>query len=141
MKDKVLDFLENRQPKLCALATATKDGKPECAVVGYAVRNDLTILISTHPTTRKWQNIKASSHVALVFGWTFIELNVQIEGTAECVERNHEEYAQIDAFFFTQNPDAAAFKTPDTVFIKVKPRWVRTLEPNVMPPKTEEMQL
>ncbi|MBI4084811.1 MAG: hypothetical protein HY431_02795 [Candidatus Levybacteria bacterium] len=50
-------------------------------------------------------------------------------------------YADADSFFFTQNPNVKAFRTPDTAFIVIKSNWVRTLDPTVTPPKVEESSL
>lgn len=141
MQDQVISYLKNKQHKLCVIATSSNDGKPEAAVVGYAVKEDLTILLSTHQESRKYKNIKENHHVALVFGWSFTELSVQMEGIARPVEQDYSEYKEAEEFFFTQNPDAAKFKSSDTVFIEIKPEWIRSMDLTVHPTKTEETRL
>lgn len=137
MEDKVLEFLKGRQPKLCVLATASTSGKTEAAVVGYAVQNNLTIICSTRSITRKYHNILQNPHVSVVVGWNFSEKNIQIDGTAQLVESGNA-FMHIEQFFFTQNPDASAFKTEDSVLIIIKPTWMRLLDPFTHPSTMEE---
>lgn len=140
MRDDVLHYLKTKPIKLCVLATASTTGKPESAVVGYAVKDDLTMLFSTHKGTRKLDNLNKNNQISLVVGWDFDTMNVQMEGTAKIVENENEHKAAED-FFFTQNPAALKFKSPDTVFIEVLPHWVRSIDPRQHPPKTEEIPL
>lgn len=140
MKDKVFGFLLNKQVKLCALATATKDDQPWNAIMGYAVQEDLTIVLSTHKGSKKYNNLQQNSKVALVFGWEFSGLNVQCEGEARIIEAG-EEYKKTEKFFFTQNPHAAKFKNSDTIFIKITPKWIRVTDFNTQPPSVKEQIL
>jgi general stress protein 26 len=137
MIDKILEILNNKQFKLCALATATKSGKPDNAIMGYAVMDDLTIILSTHKKTKKWQYLNENRNVSLVFGWSFEDAYIQYEGTADLVE-DGEVYKQCDTFFFSMNPMALKFKTPDTVFIKIHPSWIRLSDFRINPPLIEE---
>ncbi len=137
VNDKALQFLKNKNPKLCVLATASADGKPEAAVMGYAVQDDLTILLSTHKGNRKWQNLSKNSKVSLVFGWSFTEINIQYDGTATLIEEGPQK-KEVEEFFFSQNPAARKFETPDTIFIQVKPVWIRLSDLTQTPPTTEE---
>lgn len=138
MKNDILTALKNAQVKLCVVTTVAPDNKPEAAMVGYAVADDLTIFLSTSNKSRKWQNLKENKHVALVFGWGFEQLNVQYEGIAEAIEQTDPTYNDSENFFFSFNPGAATFKTPDTVLIRIKPTWIRILDATVNPPKKEE---
>ncbi len=137
MNQKIIDFLKSQQPKLCVLSTATKSAKPESAVVGYAVRDDLTIVISTTKGTRKYNNLKENNQVSFVTGWAFNTPDVQIDGIATIIEEGPE-YQVAEEFFFSQNPDAAKFKSSKTIFIQFKPTWIRMLDLTVNPPHTEE---
>ncbi len=140
MKETVFNFLKQKQEKFCVLATATKDGKPESAVLGYAVKDDFTILVSTRRGTRKAQNILENNHVSLVVGWSFTEANVQCDGMAKIIERDNQSYAGDEQFFFSVNPHAAQFKTSDTIFIEIKPAWIRFTEFSSSPPHVEEIK-
>ncbi len=138
MKEDVLRFLKEKKPKLCVLATSSIEAKPECAVVGYAVKDDLTIIVSTHKNSRKWNNVKENNKVALCIGWSFTEPYIQCDGVANLIEEGSN-YQQSEQFFFYENPDAAKFKTPDTIFIEVKPSWIRFTDFSSHPPKSEEL--
>jgi pyridoxine/pyridoxamine 5'-phosphate oxidase len=138
MEESILSFLKNRFPKLCTIATISQANKPENAVVGYAVTDDLHIIINTNHKTRKWSNIQNNPSIALVFGWGFDELNIQYEGTAEQIELDHPKYHELENFFFTQNPDARKFKSPDTRIVYISPKWIRLMNPTQYPPSVEE---
>ena len=45
MKNTIYQNLVNKPLKLCVLATATPQGKPECAVLAYAVNSDLSLIL------------------------------------------------------------------------------------------------
>lgn len=133
----ILQYLKDKRPKLLVLATANKNGKPECAVMGYAITDVFTIILSTHKGTRKVQNISENPQVAVTIGWTFTEMNVQIEGSATIITEGGK-YVETETFFFSQNPDAKTFKTPDTIFIEIKPKWIKSLDLSSHLQKTEE---
>lgn len=136
-KQAVFDFIRQKEEKLCVLATVAKDNTPECAVVGYAAKEDGTIVINTNRNTRKVANLKGNNTIAIVIGWNFAERNVQYEGTATIIDRDHDECASLEEFFFTTNPKARKFESPDTIFIRIKPTWVKMID-LTGDPKTEE---
>lgn len=138
MEEKILNFLKNRSPKLCAIATVNNENMPENAVVAYAIREDLKILINTNLHTRKWTNIKNNSSVALVFGWNFDELNIQYEGAAELIDITNSEFQDQENFFFLQNLEAKKFKSENTRIIRITPTWIRLMDPTSTPPTIEE---
>lgn len=138
IQSEVLQFLKKKIPKLCVLTTCSADGKPECAVMGYAVRDDLSLILSTDKTSRKWNNLHDNPRVALVFGWSFKELNIQYEGTAQLVESG-EPFHQAEKIYFAAHPEAQEFKgLPETVFIKITPTWIRLSDYSVAPPRIQE---
>lgn len=138
MTDKILYFLKNRSLLLCTVATVSQTGKPENALVGYAVTDKLQIIINTSYKTRKWNNIKENKYVSLVFGFGFDELNLQYEGIAELLDLENPEYTKSEEFFFSQNPDAKKYKSDTTRLIKITPLWLRLTDTTVNPPKIEE---
>ena len=75
----VLRFLEGE--KLAVLATASEDGRPEAAVMGFAVTPELEIIFDTVRSFRKYPNLKKNPRVAWVIGCTS-EISVQLEGNA-----------------------------------------------------------
>lgn len=135
--EKVLEFLKSRSPKLCVMSTVSQNNKPESALLGYAVLDDLSILINTNKITRKWKNLENNNKVSLVFGFGFTELNVQYEGTAQRFE-DGEDLEKYDELFFSQNEDARKFKAEGTRIIKITPTWIRYTDTTVHPPQTEE---
>jgi general stress protein 26 len=137
--DKIVEILKKKQFKLCVLSTISSGASPESAVIGYAVKDDLTLIFSTKKTTRKAINIASNPHVSFVTGWSFTEENVQIEGTARLVnEPSDPEYLEIENFFFSQNREAEKFKSDDTIFIVMIPTWYRLLDHSTTPPTMEE---
>ncbi|MGZ3778695.1 MAG: pyridoxamine 5'-phosphate oxidase family protein, partial [Mucilaginibacter sp.] len=80
MKDLIYQFIS--QSKYAVVSTISKDGKPESALVGIAVSTSLEIIFDTVKTSRKYHNILANKHVAVVVGWDN-ETTVQYEGEAE----------------------------------------------------------
>jgi general stress protein 26 len=140
-KQAIFDFITHKEEKLCVLATATRLGIPECAVVGFAAKDDGVILINTNKNSRKIANIRENSKVALAIGWNFDERNFQYEGMAEVIERDNPAFADCEQFFFTANPGAEKFKSPDTIFIRVTPTWVRMIDLTQSPPATEELAI
>lgn len=130
-------FLKTREKKLCVISTVNEKNTPESAVVGYAVKDDLSLVISTNIKTRKWNNVKKNPHVSLVIGWDFNELSIQYEGIVSTLEEGGE-YVDLHMFFFDQNPAAGKFKSEGTAFILIKPTWIRITNPTTFPPTTEE---
>lgn len=140
MKDKLLDILKKADPKLAAVATATAKGRPAIAVMGYAVKDDGTIVVSTHQASHKWHNLQSNKEIALTVGWQFDRPHVQLGGDA--VLLSGKDAAEVEAFFFEANPEAKAFKTPDTGFIVITPTWCRITEfQSDGPPSVEEGKL
>ncbi len=137
MKKEVIKWLKTKEPKLCVLATATKEGESECAVMGYAVKDDFSIILSTHIGSRKYKNIKENSVVSLVFGWSFNESTVQMEGDASVVTEG-KEYQQLAKFYYSINAYTKKFKSEDNVFVVVKPTWIRRTYLSTFPAAIEE---
>ncbi|CAN5232062.1 hypothetical protein BH09PAT2_BH09PAT2_07710 [soil metagenome] len=140
METEILSFLKNNKPQLCVLSTVNETGKPECAVLAYVVLDDLSLIISTHSSTRKWENLANNKHVAATMGWDFVHPNVQYEGEAECMEQGSD-YEWHQKTYFAVHPELKQFKSPNTVFIKVKPKWIRMTDLSQHPPKIAEIKL
>ena len=137
MKEKIRQILQGKQPKLCVLATADTSARPASAVVGYTVRDDCSILIATRPDTQKARNIRQNTKVSLVFGFSFSEPYIQLLGTAAEISGGQEKQAASE-FFFSVNPEAVKFKTPDYLFFAITPTWARLIHVTQHPPLTEE---
>lgn len=140
MEEKVKTYLQNKKPRLTVISTVNKDGKPESALMTYAVLEGeaLTLILSTRLNTRKWANLKTNKHVSLVFGGGFSDAEVQFEGEAELFE-DAASYKILEDVYFEQNPETLQFRgIPELVFLKVKPTWIRFTDYGMNPPVIEE---
>jgi general stress protein 26 len=123
MKDIIYQLIS--QNKLAVVSTIGKDGKPESALVGIAVSTSLEIIFDTLKTSRKYHNILANKHVAVVIGWDN-ETTVQYEGKAEVLGNDNasDNYRQI---YYAAWPDGRerAETWPGLVHIRITPKWAR----------------
>ena len=123
MKDLIYQFIS--QNKLAVVSTIGKEGKPESALVGIAVSTSLEIIFDTVKTSRKYHNILADKHVAVVVGWDN-ETTLQYEGEAKVLSKDGaaDNYRQI---YYNTWPDGKerAETWPGLVHIKITPKWAR----------------
>jgi general stress protein 26 len=137
MEHQVKDFLKSLMPRLCVLSTVTADNNSECAVMAYAIHDDLTLTISTHSSTRKWNNLQKNPSVALTMGWEFGKLNIQYEGKATLIEKGSDHLLH-EEVYYSQHPNLRIYHSDSTVFIKITPTWIRVTDMTVQPPKITE---
>ena len=140
MEEKVLELLKSKTPKLCTLATSNSQGKPESALMAYAILSELnlTLVLCTRTNTRKWENLKTNPQLSLVFGSGFREATVQYEGVAKLVD-NPESLKTYGDVYFPQNPETLQFKgLPELGFIVITPTWIRFVNYSLNPPNIEE---
>jgi len=117
----VLRFLEGE--KFGVLATAATDGRPEAALMGFAVTPELEIIFDTVRSFRKYPNLKKNPRVAWVIGCTS-EISVQYEGIA--VELEGAELEKCKMFYAKKYPDSTGRdKWPDLTYFITRPTWVR----------------
>ena len=140
MKDKLLSLLKAHEPKLASIATATPKGRPAIAVCAYAVQDDGTVVVSTHQSSHKWQNLESNAEAGLVVGWSFDQPHLQLGGDAALL--TGDDAKAVEDFFYAANPQAKAFASPDTGFVVITPTWARITEfkPDG-PPAVEEGEL
>ncbi len=129
-KNKILLYLKRKNH--CVLSTINTGGKPESAIMGYAARDDLSLVLSTDTTSRKYQNLKRSQLISIVFGFGSREpmdenITIQYEGTAKIVEKsNMIEFTKCAMLYLKRIPGFAEFeKLPTTVMVNVNPVWIR----------------
>ena len=70
--------------KWAVLATGRTDGSPQQAMVGYKLRDDGRLLISTHVPTAKWRNIARQPKVSVSVPDG--RVNLVVYGTAERID-------------------------------------------------------
>jgi sulfate adenylyltransferase large subunit len=112
-----------RRHRLCIQASVSPSGGPQAAVVGFAVSDDLEIVMDTLGTSRKAGNLRREPRVAIVVGWDD-EQTAQIEGVAD--EPQGADLARLKAIYFQVYPDGVdrqAWK--DITYVRVRPTWVR----------------
>ena len=128
-----------RSYRLCVLASLSAEGRPEAALVGFAVTPGLEIVFDTVRTSRKYANLRADNRVALVIGWKH-ETTVQFEGEIRELSPDpaDDHYRETYYAVFPEGRQRAAEWTGLTHFL-VRPQWVRYS--NFNPPQViEEMR-
>ena len=88
-------------PNAMALATATRDGKPNVRFVLLKDVSEEGFTFYTHSVSVKGREIAENPDVALVFYWTQMHRQVRVEGRAHLL--SHEE---ADAYFNTRPHDS-----------------------------------
>jgi len=124
--------------RLAVLATVDAAGRPEAALMGFAVTPELEIVFDTVKTSRKYPNLKKNPRVAWVIGCA-TELTVQYEGIAE--ELSGEELAKYNKTYFAVFPDGPARESwPGITYFVVHPKWVRYCDYNPGTRRIAEME-
>ncbi|HEY2378626.1 MAG TPA: pyridoxamine 5'-phosphate oxidase family protein [Gemmatimonadaceae bacterium] len=135
----MLAFL--RAHRLAIQATASLDGAPQAAVVGYAVTDDLELVFDTLASTRKAQNLRANPRVAFVIGGLkrADERTVQYEGIAD--EPVGEELERLKRIYYDVFPDGPSrLSWPGLIYVRVRPMWLRYSDYNTDPPEIMEFR-
>lgn len=121
-KEFIYNFI--KQHRLAVVSTLSIDNKPEAAVVGFAVSENLEIVFDTVKTSRKYPNLLQNPAVAVVIGWDN-ETTVQYEGVA--TELTGPETGHYKEIYFEVYPDGRerAATWPHIVHFKIAPKWIR----------------
>ena len=120
------------------LTTATNSGRPEAALVGFAVTPALEIIFDTVRSSRKYPNLKENPRVAFVAGCT-TEITVQYEGEAE--ELEGDALAKYKPIYFRKFTDGPARESwAGITYFVVRPKWVRYSDYNPEKQRIEEQQ-
>lgn len=137
-KHEILSFL--RAHRLAVQATASLDGTPQAAVVGYAVTDNFELVFDTLASTRKAQNIRSNPKLAFVIGGLkkADERTVQYEGVAD--EPVGEELERLKEIYYAVFPDGPSrLNWPGLIYVRVKPTWMRYSDYNCEPPEIIEL--
>lgn len=133
-KQKIDDFL--RKNDLCVLATASKSGKPQAAVLAYVFK-DNSLYVFTEISTRKYQNIVENNQVSVVVGGFKDDPTVQLDGTI--IELSLGEGIKTKESVLNLHPEwKGYFDSPDGRWFAIKPSWMRYSNFSVNPPEIEE---
>ena len=132
----VYEFMNGE--RLGVLSTARKDGRPEAALMGFAVTPEMEIIFDTVRSSRKYPILKENPRVAWVVGCT-TEITVQYEGEAS--ELEGEELAKYKKVYFAKWPDGPARQSwPGITYFVVRPKWVRYCDYNPGSRRIEEQR-
>lgn len=113
------------------------NGRPQAAVVGFAVSDQLEIIFDTVTSSRKYQNLRHDPHVALVIGWDE-EVTAQIEGVVDFP--SGAELDRIRECYFVPYPDGRdRLNWPGITHARVRVAWVRYSDFTVNPARIVEM--
>jgi len=120
------NFLYNfiKQFNLAVISTLSNENKPEAALVGIAVSQNLEIVFDTVKTSRKYQNLLKNPFVAAVIGWDN-ETTVQYEGIATELSGPEADYYKEIYFEVYNDGRERAVTWPHIVHFKVTPNWIR----------------
>lgn len=119
-KQEVLAFLEGGP--LGALATVSREGMPEAALVNIAVTRDLELVFETIQTTRKCVNLRRNPKAAVVV-WRGDE-TLQYEGVADEPDR-HTLVPLLESYFAAQPEALNHCGWPGLTYFRLRPRWIR----------------
>lgn len=129
-----------QKESLCVLATTNLDGKPEAAVMAYAINNRFEVYMFTESSTRKWQNIICCPRVAIVVGGFKNDPTVQLDGV--CVGLTKKEHKTIPQYVLGVHPEwQDYFSSPSGEWLKIVPSWARYSDFSTNPPKIAEISL
>ena len=112
-----------RSHKLCVQSSVHADGRPQAAVVGYAVSDDLELVFDTVTSSRKYGNLVADPRCAIVV-WTE-EITVQLEGLADVLAGD--DLDRLRACYFVAYPDGRERLRdwPTLTYVRIRPTWAR----------------
>lgn len=134
-KDRVLEFIKTQMHMV--IASVDELTIPEAAFVGFAQKDDLSLVFGTSKLTRKYKNLEQNPSVALVFGGES-GITVQYEGIATVLKDDElEEFKQI---YFAKNPNSKKYEhDANQVYIKIIPSWIRYTDFNKEPSEIFEI--
>ncbi|HTC54475.1 MAG TPA: pyridoxamine 5'-phosphate oxidase family protein [Steroidobacteraceae bacterium] len=133
----LLEFL--RSHRLAVQASVSSASRPQAAVIGIAVSDRFEIVFDTLETTRKAQNLRHNSNIALVIGGLTAgdERTVQFEGEAD--EPSGSELERLKMVYYSAYPDGPSrVNWPGLTYVRVRPIWVRYSDYNANPPQIVE---
>src|SRR5580693_3895405 len=124
--------------KLAVLGTIGPDSRPQSALVGFAITEELEIVFDTVKSSRKYPNLVARPACSFVIGgWGQGEQTVQYQGEAE--ELKSPDLARYQETYFNAWPDGPArISWPGMVYFVVRPSWLRYSDFDQNPPLIRE---
>jgi general stress protein 26 len=121
-KEFIYNFI--KQHNLAVLSSISAEGKPEAALVGFAISEDLEIVFDTVKTSRKYPNLLKNPNIAVVIGWDN-ETTVLYEGVAAELSGPEAGYYKEIYFDVYKDGRERALTWPHFVRFKITPIWLR----------------
>ncbi len=134
-KQKAIGFM--KACPLAVVATVDGSGKPESAVVSFAITDGFELIFATDQSSRKAANLEANSHVAVVIGWDD-KKTIQYEGEARLL--SVAEDAVYKETYFEKNPFARKI-VPERNYYLITPSWARYTDIAVRPWDIKEIEI
>jgi pyridoxine/pyridoxamine 5'-phosphate oxidase len=112
-----------RSKRYLVVSTVNEAGKPEAALMGFALTQANEVVFDTLSTSRKAVNLMRNPATALVIGWDE-NVSLQIEGVAR--RPVGDDLASAKAAYFREWPDGRARENwPNIAYVAVQPKWIR----------------
>jgi uncharacterized protein YhbP (UPF0306 family) len=98
---------------------------PESALIAFVELDNLELIFETFQGTRKYNNLRRNSNVALVVGWDAqCHITLQYEGTAKLISASQAPRFR-NIFLQKKTPCTEEFLLdPRVRLFRVKPRWI-----------------
>lgn len=119
---------------ICTLATASLQGKPEAATIGYVADEMYNLYFESFPKYRKYQNIKSNPKVSIVI--TTQEMDIQMDGAVSELSGDDAESAK-QKIIEKRGKGSGYLFAPDVLIFKFTPSWIRVLVDRHYPPTYE----
>ena len=121
----------------CVIATDSKGGAPESALIGFSENDKFEIVFECSNLSRKYKNLLRHPHISLVISEPDKKLTVQYEGMAKEISPVNESH-RINQFL-QKRPYARKFlDREDIKWFLVKPKWLRYSDYDQQPVVIEE---
>lgn len=125
-----------RETKLAVEATVHADGRPQAAVIGIAVTDELELVFDTLTSSRKYENLRRDPRCAIA--WWADAITVQVEGTADVpTGADLDRLRAVYLATFTDGHDRA--KDPAIAYVRIRPSWIRLSDFSSVPPSIVEV--
>jgi len=131
----ILSFV--RQYRWAVVATTSRTGQPQAAVVGFAASDSFELIFDTLDASRKIANLRHDGRIAVVIGWDDAQ-TVQIDGIAD--EPKGSDLQRLQEIYFARFPDGVdRCAWQGITYVRVRPAWVRYSDFRIDPPGIVEL--
>ena len=126
IKQKIKNLLEDHRLGVISTIDSEHD-KPESALVAFAEKDDLSLIVGTSDFTRKYKNLQKNNRVSFVIGWSSETGSIQYEGEAR--ELLDDEALKYGELIVLKNNQAEKFAIQKNQrYFLVTPTWIRLVD-------------